>query len=303
MSLSWTQRIILYRKFLQENLDRGSLDAIDALIRGEIPYHFLQGLPHADKPGQEEEHVRAIALGVLGLMYLRPVCYRSEYDGKVVQDITPRPGKEEEASSSGMAPLPLHTDMAFLRFPGESLHPILAAAPDFLVLAGIVNIYHIKTRIVPLPQVLERLEVRDIRELSRPSFDIASPDSVNPRRVSESVPLLFQHADYGTMIRYNNADDKVVAKEDAGAQALSRLDAVLRSPELGEEFDVQPGSLLVFNNRQVVHGRAAIAPAEESRQPPADRPENPRRLVRLYGQRIETETNPVFPTDPFLQAV
>jgi hypothetical protein len=221
----------------------------------------------------------------------------------VVQDIMPRPGREDEASSSGMAPLPLHTDMAFLRFPGESLHPILAAAPDFLVLAGIVNVHHIKTRIVPLRQILDRLEDRDIRELSCPSFDVASPETVNPRRVSESVPLLFQHPDYGTMIRYNDADNKVVARNDAGAQALSRLEAVLRSGELGDAFDVQPGSLLVFNNRQVIHGRAAIAPANESTPQAQGRTENSRLFIRIYGQRIETETNPVFPTNPFLQAV
>jgi L-asparagine oxygenase len=295
--ITLTKKIILYRSALTELLDETALGELDETVIGERPYTFLQGLPTKQDIREQETLAEMLAFGALGIMCLRPVSYRNEYDGNIVHDIMPQPGKEEEASSSGRAPLPLHTDMAFLRFPGESRHPFRAAAPDFLLLSGVVNSPHVTTRIVTLKEALTELGDNQLRLLSEPLFDIESPATVKPKRVAEGVPLLFHHPSYGLMLRFNNAGKKIVGTTPETQRALDDLACIVNMKNLGIEVDIQPGSVFIFNNRQVLHGRGGIN-TEKGSTAAKDR-----HFKRIYGQRIETETNPVFQTNPFMQAL
>jgi L-asparagine oxygenase len=288
-----TQKIILYRYQLEKLLKPEQKDCLKELAVGRGAYCFITGLP-VPADADLEELATQRAFGVLGVMYLRPVSYRNEYNGEIVHDISPKPGKDAEASSSGRAALPMHSDMAFLRFPGEHRHPFKAAGPDFLILSGVVNEPHIETRLVQIDDALQDLSDDEVKTLNSGFFDIASPATVKPRRLAENVPLLFD-SPYGQMLRYNGATDKVVGRTPEAISALEKLGKVLTDDKHAKDIDIQGGTVLVFNNRKVVHGRAAI-PANQST-------DGARHFKRIYGQRIETDTNPVYPTNPFIQAL
>ena len=71
---------------------------------------------------------------------------------------------------------------------------------------------------------------------------------------------------------------------------------ICEDPAIGTEVDVQPGTVLVFNNRLVLHGRGALAPAAGN--------ERDRQFKRIYGHWMETETNPdqdSVQINPFIQ--
>ena len=305
---SVSQDILVGESFLSSCLSDGDCSSLRDVAFGRKAYHFIEGLPISSDKKKQEVAAARLALGVLGLMNLRLVSYKDEYNGSVIHDIQPRVGKSSEASSSGRVKLPFHTDMAFLRFPGERNHPMKAAAPDFLVLCGVINESHTRTKLVEIEEIISNLEENDLDNLLKSDFDISSPKTVVPARTAYSVPIFFEHSTYGKLLRFNGAqfldspDEKqkavVTPLNDKADNSFCTLKKVIEESCKGKEFDIQPGSLLVFNNRMVVHGRGAIANTTNVENKKPDR-----HFKRVYGQFVETDCFPLDSENPFVQGL
>lgn len=292
-----SQRVLIGRRYLEQVLAPEQNECLERLAAGELSFCFLKDLPTQESRKEQEIFSESLALGLLGKLNLRPVSYRNEYDGKLIHDIMPRKGKESEKSSSGRAVLPFHTDMAFLRFPGENTHTFKAAAPDFLILVGIVNESNTHTALIDVNDIVNNLSDSDVQILGSPKFDVCSPANVVPPKKALNVALLFEDANYGRLLRFNGGEGVIEPHSDA-EEALNNLCRVIDQKNIRLEFDVQPGTILAFNNRKVVHGRGAIGSRKEAGERPADR-----HFKRVYGQYIETDCVPLFPNNPFMQTI
>ena len=217
------KRIILARKLLQITLDPSVIDDVVDVSLGRKPWCLVEGLEAAEDERKQPKRAIIAGLGILGLMNLRPTGYKYEHDGKLVHDIMPLAGNDDLAASTGRAFLPFHSDMAFLRFPRETSHDFKAAAPDFLVLAGVLNEPKIPTEIIVLKDLLEHMDGDLVAELRKSQFNIASPATVTPPRTAERVPILYDHADYGEMIRYNGRPGVITGTDEQAEQCVARL--------------------------------------------------------------------------------
>lgn len=297
--VSIAHRVAAAQRYLHGIIDSDQEACLYDLIEGKRSYCFIDGLPARTDYREQETFAESLALGIMGFLNLRFVAYRYEYNGKLIHDIMPIEERKSEASSSGRVELPYHTDMAFLRFAGESNHPFRAAAPDFLILAGVRNDSNICTRLVELERIIDKLSDSELQELASPNFTIASPDNVIPRQHANNIPLIFAHPNFGMQFRFNAGDGKVTSHSPKGRSALDSLRGILGNPNVGNDLNVKPGSILIFNNRKVIHGRGEITNSDQHDQ----KNEIERHFKRVYGQYIDTESYPIFLNNPFIQGL
>lgn len=284
--MSIVDNMIVCAGLMRRYLTPQMLRDIDDVARFRKPYVLVEGFPILPNSASFATN---IALGSISLLSARPVAYKEENSGILIREVRPLPQTATQQSSQGRVDLAMHTDMTFLRFQSESNHPILAAAPDFLILSCVKNDPHVATRIVTLDQIKQALSPSDLSELYGQNFTIRTPDSVTPTRTIADLAILFHHATLGDLIRYNDA--YCTGQTPAAILALDSLQAFVRDDQTGEEILLEPGKVLVFNNRQVLHGRGAI--------PESSDPSQDRWFKRVYAQRLDTELSS---GDPLLQS-
>lgn len=266
---------------------------------GARPY-FVTG-PLSGAPGEagevEEDWAELIALGCVQALGALPTAYATENGGKVVREVRPELGYETERSSHGRVDLPMHTDMTYLRFPGEEEHPLASYAPDFLVFSVVANDASVPMRLVTLERILEALPEAHQEALRSPYFSVRSPESVHPTSTVPDLPLLVDHPKWGELLRYNFA--YCAAERQDGWAALSALADFVLGEEAGELATPEPGALLVLDNRRVIHGRGPIFPTAQLDG--AKRLPN-RWFKRIYALRGETGVSGEAAQEPFIQA-
>ena len=115
--------------------------------------------------------------------------------------------------------------------------------------------------------LLER-EPAAFRLLSRSPIDFRFQDRESDIRFRAPV-IALDEAGAVVEVRFNFAvmDAVRAPAERMGAlcRALRRFAAVIRDPALECRYRLRPGELLAFDNRRVLHGRAAFDPATGSR--------------------------------------
>ena len=273
------------RRFLSDQ----DLLTIQAVAQWRLPFVKVTGLPVV--PDQRTLAANA-SLGAIALLGARPVAYIQENSGQVVREVQPKAGKEEELSSHGSLPLPMHTDMTYLSFPGEMGHQPSTCAPDFLVLTCVANDPLVPTRLVSIQDLHVALSDDDFAVLSKPLFDIRTPDAVVPIQTVKNRPILYQ-GDLGWMMRYNAA--YITASDPDAIAALNAVASFTSNPSTGANVVLVPGEMLIFNNRQLMHGRGEIPSSKDPLRGQA----GDRFLMRVYGQRLDTPMGPT--PDPIIQ--
>ena len=276
------------RKEMESHLTDEESSTLASMKTTGAPY-LVFGADRLARP--ERPVVPALAearlFAVVAMLGARHLAYESENSGLPIRHVQPK--HPNQVGSHGRVDLPLHTDMGYLRFPGEADHPELAAAPDFLILSCISNPCHVGTRIVTLDEVQALLPRNHFKSLMKKEFQFESPDSVAPPRVSEPFPVIFDHVRYGLMMRW----EKCAGLTQEAKRAVSALTTLFDDPSLGRTVSLAPHETLVFNNRTIVHGRGPI--------PVTGAGTGDRHLVRLYAQRLSTEVCLANEQNPHLQ--
>lgn len=224
---------------------------------------------------------RLSVLGLHALLQKETIAYRSENGGAIFVNLVPKPGKGRsvEKSTGGMRG---HTDAVSFPFPGTTDpddHRI-AASPDFVTLAGLKNPDSIPTHVMPLEAILRQLEPEDIKELQKEQFIIECQDTfrdgtekiLGDRHSLSDASILRAADNSGVWVRFSHS--KAVAEPDNATANLARAHFVAACQKARHPVTVKPGSLLLINNRQALHGRLPVGQAHGA---------NTRWLLRAYA--------------------
>ncbi|MFD0631696.1 TauD/TfdA family dioxygenase [Catenulispora yoronensis] len=225
---------------------------VDDAALGPTPGHWER----AD--GRDATLLPDLYLAMCGWTLGEPFAWATLQCGRLVQDILPIKGDERRESGHGSeAFLSLHTDDAFR-----------PDSPDYLLLFGLRNRDAVPTFVSALRDV--RLSGSQRRVLTEPRYHIV-PDHEHIRQLEQRAPgdpallraLEMRDRPQPVAVLFGDPDHPFIrldtpfmscAGEDPQAQdALSALLAEL--DRVRRPLVAQPGTLLVLDNRSVVHGR------------------------------------------------
>jgi L-asparagine oxygenase len=209
-----------------------------------------QMLPPVPTDGYRPTGKRSISEAVLLSLVERSASafgYVQEKGGRLIHEVAPVYGKETERSNAGKGFFAPHCDNAFLPYQFR---------PQILALFGLVNEEGVPTLLYEVDGLLGRLDTADLDVLYEDEFRLRCPDSfgfarpfwVDCRSLLERV----QNVTVAGFNRYNVEPTTPRARRAYGAlcEAIDRAEP--------EQVQVFPGSILVFANARVLHGRAPI---------------------------------------------
>ncbi len=239
--------------FVERGNDCGAL-----IIRNLPQDHDLPPTPV--RPGTrvtESSHLSELWMCCIAVQLGEPFAYLQERNGDIFQEVFPtREHASNLSSQSSAIPLDYHTEMMF--------HP---HCPDHLLLYGLRqdSEKRAQTMFSSVREFLPLLSESDRNSLFCESFTlnfshIHSPYSVWGTRVSEwrglcpSVAVLYGSPS-DPFIRYE--PDLMTAKTPAAARALEAIEQVIH--ETSRTVAIEPGCLLILDNRRCVHARSMFA--------------------------------------------
>ena len=225
----------------------GSPDGV-LLVRG-LPID--DPLPATPTSGAFHGSWRELAISTVGQLMVMSalgdvMAYADEKDGRLVQDIAPVPGAETRQENTGSSLLELHTEDGF--------HP---NKPDFLSLLCLRSDHERRALTVAgaVRSVLPLLDARHVRVLREPQYRIRLASSFGGAGVSAPLPVLSGSWTDPELCVDFHAMEATTADAAAALQALrDRIERSLVGAVL------EPGDLLVIDNRKAVHGRTGFSP-------------------------------------------
>lgn len=187
------------------------------------------------------------------------IAYEDEKRGRMVQDICPVPGSESEQENTGSTLLELHTEDGF--------HP---HKPHFISLLCLRGDHEKRARTVAggVRAVLPQLAPAEVDVLRQPLFRIRVASSFASRGRTDSfsasysapLPVLRGSADDPDLCVDFHAMEPMT---ESAAQALDAIRAGMLRVLVGAVLE--PGDLLVIDNRKAVHGRTGFVPRYDGR--------------------------------------
>jgi L-asparagine oxygenase len=191
----------------------------------------------------------AVILGI-GQLIGHVFGYSGEKDGEMVHQIAPVRGREKAASNEGSgADFGPHSECGGL--------PII---PTYLSLyclrADSANTA--ATFLVHALDVVKHLDGETIAALSKPHFQMRVPESFGGVDVwSEAKPILRGSLELPE-VWYNR--DAMRATTAEAQPALAKLSALTADPSVQHAIVLQPGELVLLDNRKTMHGRQPFTP-------------------------------------------
>jgi L-asparagine oxygenase len=210
---------------------------------GEIP-----PTPLTPPPNEASVMQAAELLLKFGHLYGKPIAYKQEQNGRLIQHILPNPKTEfSQISSSSKTTLKMHTETAF--------HP---HKPDVLILMCLRGDDLAPTTYAVFEDILEQMDIDLMYELMRPQFYV-QPDlsfRTDGRECKEwLIPIIdCRHK----KLRFSFDEDLMRAKTETAQHALSRLKELVASNI--KEVVLESGDVLIIDNHSVVHGRKPFQP-------------------------------------------
>lgn len=215
---------------------------------------LISGVGPGEIPTSAENytHLQVASPLLLGLVALiaTPVSARYEWDGAALTDIKVTAGLEDTVSSKGKGTLPLHQEDQHLENPpdGLALLTVRGGSP---------------TRLAPTVEIVQLLEATaggTVEALRRPNFRHRMPDSFEGSGWGEPTPVLFGSAEMPEL-KVDLTTTEPIGEE--GEAALATL--VEATDSVGTDIDLEPGNLLIFDNRRWLHGRGKKIPTSSER--------------------------------------
>jgi L-asparagine oxygenase len=188
------------------------------------------------------------------------IAYEDEKRGRMVQDICPVPGSESEQENTGSTLLELHTEDGF--------HP---HKPHFISLLCLRGDHETRARTVAggVRAVLPQLTPAEVDVLRQPLFRIRVASSFAPA-AGETGPSSESFSAPLPVLSGSTGDPDLCvdfhAMEPMTSSAAQALDAIrvgMLHALVGAVLE--PGDLLVIDNRKAVHGRTGFVPRYDGR--------------------------------------
>jgi len=247
---------------------RQLIDESFVLLQDVFDVGLMPDTPHAFAPVTDCEgadHGRIAALIVHGLLGLETVSYGSENQGQLFVNLVALPGEGvvPEKSRSEMRG---HTDAASFPFRGQSdkQYPQIAPSPDTVTLVGLRNPDAVPTTLMKLSEIVQNISLEDVRALQEHGFLISAQRTfvrgtekiLGAPHAADSVPVLWNSPE-GLWVRYSHSHVAVL-DEDNLAQRQAKDSFQAAANKCKREVVVQPGSILIVNNRNTLHGRGPV---------------------------------------------
>jgi hypothetical protein len=235
----------------------------ERVFESNRPFGVVRNLPIDSLPPQwvvgSSNLTAAVLVGITHAIGLRHFGYPEEKDGAILQDVHPISGWEKTLSNAGRIKFNLHVESPFLPRP---------ARPEAAALIALNNEAGTATRIAVVAEVNSTLPPAIVETLRQPLFSYRHDESFAINGYTLQTPRSpflkcidgFEESRCAIFTQAHSRDaEAAVAAWMEAAEALA-IDVVL-----------DPGDILIFNNRRCVHGRGAV--------------EGRRWLKRVYGSR------------------
>jgi len=245
-------------KFLIHYLPKSMKEALDQIKKGTMHVLIFENIPMEDElpktPPDNRSHlgetttlakIQALCNQYVGEM----VGYQAEGDGRLYQDMVPNKQQSEEQTSLGSkVELELHTEQAFSSY-----------RPDYLHLACLKGNSEAKTYILHINQLLECLTDEEQHMLYCPLWMIGVDLSFVMNGCSSEkrgpIPILEMHNDELVFTFDQDLMEGITDEASALKEKIIRI-----YQEKRKSIILQPGQMLLFNNRKLVHGRSPFHP-------------------------------------------
>jgi L-asparagine oxygenase len=205
--------------------------------------------------------MQSILLSSLGEM----ISYEAEGNGYLFQDITPNKNMATLQTSVGSnIELEIHTEQAF--------SPL---RPDFLSLACLKGDPNALTYILPVNILLQHLSIVEIELLWKPLWNIGIDLSFKINGKSDEIRgsiSILQGNPINPILVFDQ--DLMTGITEEAQQIISKIVDIYKKHRL--EICLQPGDILILDNRFVVHGRSPFSPKFDG---------NDRFLIRAFAVR------------------
>ncbi|MHA4772949.1 TauD/TfdA family dioxygenase [Streptomyces sp. MSC1_001] len=209
--------------------------------------------PTPDKPGsvQRQATIASAVLTMVACGLGEPLAYLAEKSGALVQDVVPVPGQETFHGNAGSVPLSFHTENGF--------HP---HPPDYVVFLCLRADHDRRAgmRIAGIRQALPLLTSASRQILFAPEFVTTPPPSFGFDAAAtgpdvEPRPVLSGAAEDPDIRMAQLVTTPLTPRAAAALTEFGRAcEATARTLRLN------PGDLVIIDNRVTVHGRTAFRP-------------------------------------------
>ncbi|HTQ81065.1 MAG TPA: DUF4350 domain-containing protein, partial [Thermoanaerobaculia bacterium] len=235
------------RRTLVEFAQKGNVDGA-LLLRGlprdrEIPPTPRRSGERASKPTHASELWLCAVAAALG----EPVGYLQEKQGRIFQDVFPTPANADKLSSeSSSILLDFHTEIAF--------HPFM---PDYILLYGLRQDPDCAARTIfsSVRRFIHLLDPADrdtlFANLFKTGVDYSFGNTAETRGAGPLVSVLYGDRQ-DPFLRYDL--DLMVGQTPAACRALEVVRELVN--DVKRDVTIEPGSLLVIDNRRSVHARS-----------------------------------------------
>jgi L-asparagine oxygenase len=223
------------------------------LLIGNLPIDE-DALP--DTPGlwgsvERAATVPAAVSLLIGLQLGEVVAYRAEKDGAMVQNVLPVRGMEASQSNAGSEPLDFHVENAF--------HP---HRPDYVGLLCLRSDHKkiAETLVSSIRQAFPAISEADLDILRKPRFVTEAPPSFGTDGHTAPHAILDASSEDPNIVLDFQA---TTALDDDAKGALKRLCSALS--EVAVSVVLQPGEMVLADNRIVLHARSLFTPRYDGR--------------------------------------
>ncbi|MBO9642336.1 MAG: TauD/TfdA family dioxygenase [Pseudacidovorax sp.] len=198
---------------------------------------------------------------------METVSYKSENAGALFVNLVTLDGSGAMAEKS-RGPMKGHTDAASFPFRDTSdpKDARIAPSPDVVFLAALRNPDSVPTIIMPLSCILaglteaqvEVLKGKRITLLAQRSFQRGTKAILGQEHLLEDSNILREGGE-GTWVRYSHSNSVVDADDAEAVDAKTSFETACLS--CVQQVVLQPGDLLIVNNRKALHGRSPVGDA------------------------------------------
>ena len=213
-------------------------------------------LPQTPKLGgrstEKQSFVSEGCLTGIAKLIGEPFAYASEKNGEMIHNICPVKNSETiQSNESSMVDLDLHVENAYFDH-----------RPDYLALCCLRQDHkgEALTSFVDIRSVVLRMNHADTLELQKPAFVVPSPPShhsaMGGEKWSSPRPLFntFEEPNFLCHLPGMKALDPQTQK------ALDNFEKAAKRQDVMHSVALQPGNILLLNNRKVAHSRSVFQP-------------------------------------------
>lgn len=237
---------------LNDFATRGNKNGMLLISKIPIDESALPPTPPGNKFHVGETTQLARIQAIMNYAYGYMVGYEAEGFGKLFQDMVPREDlKTSQTSLGSKVELEIHTEQAFSKL-----------RPDIVSLACLRGDPEAKTYVLPVNMLLEHLSQKDIELLRQPNW-ITGVDmsfKMNDHAfidgdVRGPMPIISGSLDDPHLLF---DQDLMVGTDDESQNMIKRIVDIYTKFRL--QHILQPGEIVLVDNRRAVHGRSPFNP-------------------------------------------